>query len=221
MQKEGNKTASARITIDSELETSDFIAAAIERKLAQGKRAGAKYSKGNRRAAVATATGISSAASADGVCGAAITTGLQSAASAVGVYGAAVTTGLQSAAIATGYQSAAIATGYQSAAITKSYDSAAATTGPRSLASSTGDHSVASSAGDDSKASSTGKHSAALSFGRAGRVRGAEGCALFLVFRDVKGDIKHAWAGIAGRDGIKPMTWYSLNEEGNPVECKP
>ena len=212
MQKEGNKTASARITIDSELETSDFIAAAIERKLAQGKRAGAKYSKGNRRAAVATATGISSAASADGVCGAAITTGLQSAASAVGVYGAAVTTGLQSA---------AIATGYQSAAITKSYDSAAATTGPRSLASSTGDHSVASSAGDDSKASSTGKHSAALSFGRAGRVRGAEGCALFLVFRDVKGDIKHAWAGIAGRDGIKPMTWYSLNEEGNPVECKP
>jgi hypothetical protein len=48
---------------------------------------------------------------------------------------------------------------------------------------------------------------------------GKDGCALFLVYRDPNDNwnIKHAWAGIAGRDGIKAETWYSLNENGKPV----
>ena len=46
---------------------------------------------------------------------------------------------------------------------------------------------------------------------------GAEGCALFLCERDDDDNILHAWAGIAGRDGIKPLTWYSL-KDGKPVE---
>jgi hypothetical protein len=47
---------------------------------------------------------------------------------------------------------------------------------------------------------------------------GAERCALFLVYRDDNCEIVHAWAGIAGRDGIKPLTWYQLDESGKPVE---
>ena len=50
----------------------------------------------------------------------------------------------------------------------------------------------------------------------------AEGCALFLVYRDPDTwKILHAWAGIAGRDGIKAATWYKLGEDGKPVEVKP
>ena len=50
-------------------------------------------------------------------------------------------------------------------------------------------------------------------------MRGKEGCALFLAERDDNGEIVHAWAGIAGRDSIKPDTWYRL-ESGKPVEVE-
>ena len=76
--------------------------------------------------------------------------------------------------------------------------------------------------GYQSAASSTGYRSAAMSAGREGRVMAAEGCALFLVYRDPDTyDIKRAWAGIAGRDGIKPLVWYSLDADGKPFEVAP
>ena len=84
---------------------------------------------------------------------------------------------------------------------------------------STGDRSAASSTGYRSAASSTGDRSAAMSSGAEGCVQGAEGCALFLVYRDDDtGDILHAWAGIAGKSGIKPAVWYRLSNDGQPVE---
>jgi hypothetical protein len=49
----------------------------------------------------------------------------------------------------------------------------------------------------------------------------AEGCAMFLVYRDGDWNIIHAWAGIAGRDGIKAEVWYQLDENGKPVELTP
>jgi hypothetical protein len=46
---------------------------------------------------------------------------------------------------------------------------------------------------------------------------GADGNALFLVEREAyTGRILHAWAGVVGRDGIKPLTWYTLRD-GKPV----
>jgi hypothetical protein len=58
-----------------------------------------------------------------------------------------------------------------------------------------------------------------MSIGISARAVGAEGNALFLVYRDPDdGKIMHAWAGIAGRDGIKPMTWYKLDEDGKLIE---
>ncbi len=108
--------------------------------------------------------------------------------------------------------------GYQSAASSTGDESAASSTGYQSAASSTGDRSAASSTGDQSAASSTGDRSAATSSGKFGRVMAAEGCAMFLVYRGDNWDIEHAWAGIAGRDGIKPLVWYTLNNDGQPVE---
>ena len=125
-----------------------------------------------------------------------------------------------SAASATGYRSAASATGDRSAASTTGDRSAASATGDRSAASTTGDRSAASTTGNQSAASATGNQSAAMSSGRLGRAMAAEGCALFLVYRDVDWNITHAWAGIAGRDGIKPLVWYSLDANGHPQECE-
>jgi len=58
---------------------------------------------------------------------------------------------------------------------------------------------------------------AATASGYEGKARGVAGCALFLVERDGSGEILHVWAGIAGKDGIKPSTFYRL-VDGKPVE---
>jgi len=74
---------------------------------------------------------------------------------------------------------------------------------------------------DHGAASSTGDQGAAMATGYDSRVMGAKGNALFLVLRDDDGTITHAWAGIAGRKGIKPTTWYSLGKDGKPFEVAP
>lgn len=82
----------------------------------------------------------------------------------------------------------------------------------------TGERGAASATRWHGAASATGWHGAASATGWQGRVMGAEGNALFLCHRTDDGDITHVWAGIAGRDGIKPMIWYVLNESGQPQE---
>jgi hypothetical protein len=99
----------------------------------------------------------------------------------------------------TGYQGAASATGDQGAASATGYRGAASATGNRGAASATGYQGAASATGDQ------------------GAAMGADGNALFLVEREAyTGRILHAWAGVVGRDGIKPLTWYTLRD-GKPV----
>ena len=87
---------------------------------------------------------------------------------------------------------------------------------PESPASATGDRGAASATGYSGAASATGYRGAAMASGRFGRAMGADGCALFLVERDDEWKIVSVWAGIAGRDGIEPHVWYTL-EGGKPV----
>ncbi len=95
---------------------------------------------------------------------------------------------------------------------------------PNSPAYSTADNGLATASGNRGAATASGRHSAAMAAGFDGRARGIDGAALFLVYRDADGDgddygrILHARALIVGRDGIKADTWYSLNENGEPVE---
>ena len=96
-------------------------------------------------------------------------------------------------------------------------------TGDRSAATNTGDRSAATNTGYRSAATNTGKYGAAFATGIDGKVSGAVGCSLHLDERrenwgaDNHGEILHAWAGIVGRDGIKPDTFYTL-KDGQPVE---
>jgi hypothetical protein len=212
ISREGRDTkiASGRITIEAELKLPDLIARAIKWITEKASPAEASHSDGDQ-----------SAASSTGDLSAASSTGYQSAASSTGYQSAASSTGDRSAASSTGDRSAASSTGYQSAASSTGDQSAASSTGSQSAASSTGDRSAASSTGYQSAASSTGYQSAAMSVGLEGRVSGAIGNALFLVYRDPDTcDILHAWAGIVGRDGIEADKWYQLDGAGKPIEVR-
>ena len=80
-------------------------------------------------------------------------------------------------------------------------------------------HAVAA-AGENESATASGYSGAATASGRNGKAKGAKGCALFLVYRDVNWKIVHAKAVIVGVDGIKADTWYRVNQFGDVVEAK-
>ena len=128
----------------------------------------------------------------------------------------ATATGDSGAASATGDNGAANATGGRGAASATGNRGAASATGNSGAASATGDSGAASATGDSGAASATGNSGAAMASGWNGKAMGAEGCALFLCDRDDDDNILHVWAGIAGRDGIEPLTWYSL-QDGKPT----
>jgi hypothetical protein len=62
--------------------------------------------------------------------------------------------------------------------------------------------------------------SVAIATGEEGKARGAIGCAIVLVNRDDKtGEILHIRAAKVGEHGIKPMVFYTLDNDGNFREC--
>jgi hypothetical protein len=122
---------------------------------------------------------------------------------------------------ATGTRGAASATGDQGAACASGDYGAASASGARGAASTSGDYGAAFASGDYGAASASGDQGAAMSVGYQGRAMGADGCALFLVYRDDDYKIIHAWAGIAGQGGIRPDVFYTLGADGKPVEVTP
>ena len=127
-------------------------------------------------------------------------------------------TGDRGAASATGDRGAASATGYSGAASATGDSGAASATGDSGAASATGYSGAASATGYSGAASATGSKSVAIATGWNGKAKASKGSALFLCHRDEDDEILHVFAGIAGRDGVKPDTWYSLDESGNLAE---
>ena len=176
---------------------------------------GAATASGYRGAA--TASGKQGAATASGYQGAATASGYQGAATASGNWGAATASGEQGAATASGTGGAATASGDWGAATASGDRGAATASGDRGAATASGDWGAATASGRRGAATASGWRGAATASGFEGKARGKEGCALFLVERSTNGEILHAWAGIVGRDGIKPDRFYRL-VDGKPVE---
>ena len=228
------KICGVEITIKAEMSLPEFIGKGVEYLLSKVKWDEAKESNtGNYSAATntgyrsaatntgnysaATNTGYRSAATNTGYQSAATNTGNYSAATNTGNYSAATNTGNYSAATNTGDRSAATNTGDRSAATNTGNYSAATNTGYRSAATNTGNYSAATNTGYQSAATVEGQRSVAMASGYEGRASASEGSAIFLVDRDDEGEILHVFAGIAGRDDIKPGTFYTL-KDGKPVE---
>ena len=222
------KIASAKITIETEINLPEMVKKAVE------------WIKGkvDWDTAKISNTGDWSAATNTGDWSAATNTGYQSAATNTGDRSAATNTGYQSAATNTGYQSAATNTGDRSAATNTGYQSAATNTGDRSAATNTGDRSAATNTGDRSAATNTGDRSAATNTGyqSAAEVSGNQSIAVALgwqskakasingaivcVYRNHDGELIHIKASKVGENNIKADTWYTLDEIGEFVEVK-
>ncbi|RWP64982.1 MAG: hypothetical protein EOR08_08060 [Mesorhizobium sp.] len=165
----------------------------------------------------ATASGDWGAATASGYQGAATASGIEGAATASGPWGAATASGEQGAATASGIGGAATASGTRGAATASGYQGAATASGDWGAATASGWRGAATASGTRGAATASGIEGAATASGYEGKARGKDGCALFLVERSTNGEILSAWAGIVGRDGVKPDTFYRL-ADGKPVE---
>ncbi|HCU0295110.1 TPA: hypothetical protein OUE56_002018 [Citrobacter sedlakii] len=133
---------------------------------------------------------------------------------------AATNTGYQSAATNTGNRSSATNTGNRSAATNTGNQSAATNTGYRSSATNTGYQSAATNTGNRSAAEVSGSQSVAASLGIEGKARASENGAIVLCYRDEDGELIHIRSSKVGDNGIKPDTWYQLDEDGEFVECE-
>ena len=84
----------------------------------------------------------------------------------------------------------------------------------------TGDQCAASATGDQGAASAMGYHSVAVSVGYESRAMARDGSAIVLCCRADDGSIVHIRAAVAGRDGVKADTWYTLGADGEFVEVQ-
>ena len=108
---------------------------------------------------------------------------------------------------------------------------AASNSGDRGAASNSGDSGAASNSGDSGAASNSGISGAASNSGISGVAADFNGCyskarscatgAIVCINRDDDGYIRHIRASKVGENGIKPDTWYSLNDSGEFAEVAP
>ena len=102
---------------------------------------------------------------------------------------------------------------------TKAANSLASNSGYRGAASNSGDCGAASNSGYSGAASNSGKHGVAADFNGFGRVKSCSSGAIVCIRRNDDGSIAHIKAAKVGDGGIKPDTWYELDEFGNFQEA--
>ncbi|MEX4200114.1 hypothetical protein MY848_09220 [Haemophilus influenzae] len=195
------KIASAKITIETEINLPEMVKKAVE------------WIKGkvDWDAAKVFNTGDQSVATNTGYWSVATNTGDQS---------AATNTGDRSAATNTGYWSAATNTGYRSVATNTGYRSVATNTGDQSAATNTGYWSAATNTGDRSAAEVSSKQSIAVALGWQSKAKASIDGAIVCVYRNHDGELIHIKASKVGENNIKADTWYTLDEIGEFVEVK-
>ena len=228
ISKDGDdsKIASAKITVEAEINIPEMVKKAVDWIKDKIDWDNAKETNtGDYSAATntgdysaATNTGNYSAATNTGFQSAATNTGFQSAATNTGNRSAATNTGNRSAATNTGDYSAATNTGDYSAATNTGNYSAATNTGNRSAATNTGDYSAATNTGNRSAAEVSGKQSIAVALGWQSKAKAGSDGAIVCVYRNDDGDLIHIKASKVGENNIKADTWYMLDSNGEFVE---
>ena len=186
------KIASAKITIETEINLPEMVKKAVE------------WIKGkvDWDAAKVSNTGDWSAAT---------NTGYRSAATNTGDWSVATNTSSRSAATDTGNRSVATNTGNRSVATN---------TGDLSVATNTGDWSVATNTGNRSVAEVSGEQSIAVALGWQSKAKASIDGAIVCVYRNDDGELIHIKTSKVGENNIKADTWYTLDEFGEFIEVK-
>ena len=195
------KIASAKITIETEINLPEMVKKAVE------------WIKGkvDWDAAKVSNTGDWSAAT---------NTGYRSAATNTGDWSVATNTSSRSAATDTGNRSVATNTGNRSVATNTGDLSVATNTGDLSVATNTGDWSVATNTGNRSVAEVSGEQSIAVALGWQSKAKASIDGAIVCVYRNDDGELIHIKASKVGENNIKADTWYTLDEFGEFIEVK-
>ncbi|MEX4427902.1 hypothetical protein MZA31_05110 [Haemophilus influenzae] len=222
------KIASAKITIETEINLPEMIKKAVEWIKGKVDWDAAKVSNTGYWSAatntgyrsVATNTGDWSVATNTGYRSVATNTGYRSVATNTGYRSVATNTGDRSVATNTGYRSVATNTGYWSAVTNTGDRSVATNTGYRSVATNTGDQSAATNTGDQSVAEVSGKQSIAVALGWQSKAKASINGAIVCVYRNHDGELIHIKASKVGENNIKADTWYTLDKIGEFVEVK-
>ncbi len=204
------KIASAKITIETEINLPEMVKKAVEWIKGKVDWDAAKVSNTGDWSA-ATNTGYRSVATNTGDCSAATNTGNWSVATNTGNWSVATNTGNRSVASNTGNLSVATNTGDCSAATN---------TGKWSVASNTGNRSVATNTGNWSVAEVSGKQSIAIALGWQSKAKASIDGAIVCVYRNDDGELIHIKASKVGENNIKADTWYTLDEFGEFIEVK-
>ena len=186
------KIASAKITIETEINLPEMVKKAVE------------WIKGkvDWDAAKVSNTGDWSVAT---------NTGYRSVATNTGDWSVATNTSSRSAATDTGNRSVATNTGDWSVATD---------TGNRSAATNTGYRSVATNTGNRSVAEVSGEQSIAVALGWQSKAKASIDGAIVCVYRNDDGELIHIKSSKVGENNIKADTWYTLDEFGEFVEVK-
>ncbi|HHF5697043.1 TPA: hypothetical protein ACPPGJ_000047 [Haemophilus influenzae] len=224
------KIASAKITIETEINLPEMIKKAVEWIKGKVDWDAAKVSNTGYWSAatntgyrsVATNTGDWSVATNTGYRSVATNTGYRSVATNTGYRSVATNTGDWSVATNTGDRSVATNTGYWSAVTNTGDRSVATNTGYRSVATNTGDQSAATNTGDQSVAEVSGKQSIAVALGwqSKSKAKASINGAIVCVYRNHDGELIHIKASKVGENNIKADTWYTLDKIGEFVEVK-
>ena len=195
------KIASAKITIETEINLPEMVKKAVE------------WIKGkvDWDAAKVSNTGDWSAAT---------NTGYRSAATNTGDWSVATNTSSRSAATDTGNRSVATNTGNRSVATNTGDLSVATNTGDLSVATNTGDWSVATNTGNRSVAEVSGEQSIAVALGWQSKAKASIDGAIVCVYRNDDGELIHIKTSKVGENNIKADTWYTLDEFGEFIEVK-
>ena len=213
------KIASAKITIETEINLPEMVKKAVEWIKGKVDWDAAKVSNTGDWSA-ATNTGDWSVATNTSSRSAATDTGNRSVATNTGNRSVATNTGDLSVATNTGDLSVATNTGDWSVATNTGNRSAATNTGYQSVATNTGDWSVATNTGNRSVAEVSGEQSIAVALGWQSKAKASIDGAIVCVYRNDDGELIHIKASKVGENNIKADTWYTLDEFGEFIEVK-
>ena len=208
-----SKIASEKLKIENELKLPDFIAKCIDYIKKPQEDDSGDYSK-------LASSGDYSRLASSGDYSKLASSGHSSKLASSGYSSKLASSGHSSQLASSGDYSKLASSGDYSQLASSGYSSKLASSGYSSQLASSGDYSQLASSGDYSRLASSGESSIIACSGINSKVKGGKNCALSLS-RWVEHEKRYRiTVAYVGENGIKQDTWYTLDDDGNFVECE-